>query len=93
MRNLESDEAQTALLNLRGVSAMNRNDVRAAQDYFSQAYRLGPDNAFSLNNQGYLAEMKGDLESAEDFTAKRAKPAGRAIESASQPTHLPKARN
>ncbi len=67
MRNLESDQAQVALLNLRGVSAMNRNDWRAAQDYFSQAYRLGPDNAFSLNNQGFMAEMKGDLESAEDF--------------------------
>ena len=67
MRNLQSDEAQVALLNLRGVSAANRNDWRAAQDYFSQAYRLGPDNAFSLNNQGFMAERAGDLESAEDF--------------------------
>lgn len=67
MKGLESNEANVALLNLRGVSAMNRNDWRAAQDYFSQAYRLGPDNAFSLNNQGYVAEMKGDLESAQDF--------------------------
>ncbi|MFZ3340521.1 MAG: tetratricopeptide repeat protein [Terriglobales bacterium] len=67
MKNLQSDEAQVALLNLRGVSAANRNDWRAARDYFSQAYRLGPDNAFSLNNQGFMAERSGDLESAEDF--------------------------
>lgn len=67
MKTLQSDEAQVTLLNLRGVSAANRNDWRAAQDYFSQAYRLGPDNAFSLNNQGFIAERNGDLESAEDF--------------------------
>jgi Flp pilus assembly protein TadD len=67
MKSLQSDEAQVALLNLRGVSAANRNDWRAARDYFSQAYRLGPDNAFSLNNQGFMAERNGDLESAEDF--------------------------
>jgi len=67
MKSLQTDEAQVALLNLRGVSAANRNDWRAAHDYFSQAYRLGPDNAFSLNNQGFMAERDGDLESAEDF--------------------------
>ena len=67
MKSLQSEEAQVALLNLRGVSAANRNDWRAARDYFSQAYRLGPDNAFSLNNQGFMAERNGDLESAEDF--------------------------
>ena len=67
MKSLQSEEAQITLLNLRGVSAANRNDWRAAQDYFSQAYRLGPDNAFSLNNEGFMAERNGDLESAEDF--------------------------
>jgi Flp pilus assembly protein TadD len=67
MKTLQNDDAQVTLLNLRGVSAANRNDWRAAQDYFSQAYRLGPDNAFSLNNQGFMAERNGDLESAEDF--------------------------
>jgi len=67
MNKRQSDEAQVTLLNLRGVSAVNRNDWRAAQDYFSQAYRLGPDNAFSLNNQGFMAERNGDLESAQDF--------------------------
>lgn len=67
MKSLQSEQAQVALLNLRGVSAANRNDWHAARDYFSQAYRLGPDDAFSLNNQGFMAERNGDLESAEDF--------------------------
>jgi tetratricopeptide (TPR) repeat protein len=67
MKSLQSDEAQVTLLNLRGVAAVNRNDWREARDYFSQAYRLGPENAFSLNNQGFMAERDGDLESAEDF--------------------------
>ena len=67
MKDRQNDEAKVALLNLRGVAALNRNDWRSAQENFSQAYKLGPDNAFSLNNQGYVAEMNGDLESAEDF--------------------------
>lgn len=67
MKSLQSDEAQVALLNLRGVSALNRNDWRTAWDYFRQAYTRDPQNAFSLNNAGYIAEMNGDLETAQDF--------------------------
>ena len=46
---------------------MNRNDWRDAWQDFSQAYQLDPNNAFSLNNQGYMAEMNGDLETAQGF--------------------------
>jgi Flp pilus assembly protein TadD len=67
MRERQTEQAQVALLNLRGVTAANRNDWSAAQDYFSQAYRLDPGNAFSLNNEGFISERAGDLESAEDF--------------------------
>jgi Flp pilus assembly protein TadD len=78
MESLRSAEAQTAVLNLRGVSAINRNDWRSAQEDFSQAYKLSPNNAFSLNNQGFLAEINGDLETAQDFyrEAQRAGGAG-----------------
>jgi len=78
MESLRSPEAQTAVLNLRGVSAINRNDWRSAQEDFSQAYKLSPNNAFSLNNQGFLAELNGDLETAQDFyrEAQRAGGAG-----------------
>jgi Flp pilus assembly protein TadD len=67
MKRLESTDGQVALLNLRGVSAVNRNDLQEASEYFAKAYKLDPENAFSINNQGFLAEINGDLESAEDF--------------------------
>jgi Flp pilus assembly protein TadD len=63
----QSVEARVARLNLEGVSALNRNDVPAARDYFTQAYKLDPHNAFSLNNMGYVYEMNGDEETAQEL--------------------------
>jgi Flp pilus assembly protein TadD len=59
--------ARVASLNLRGVSAINRNDWQTATQDFRQAYALDPNNAFALNNIGYLAEMEGDRETAQFF--------------------------
>ena len=58
---------QVAELNLRGVSAVNRNDLRAADADFRKAYALDPGNAFTLNNIGYVAELDGDRETAQFF--------------------------
>jgi Flp pilus assembly protein TadD len=58
---------QVAELNLRGVSAVNRNDLRAADANFRKAYALDPNNAFTLNNIGYVAELEGDQETAQFF--------------------------
>jgi Flp pilus assembly protein TadD len=58
---------QIAELNLRGVSAVNRNDLRTADADFRKAYALDPNNAFTLNNIGYVAELEGDQETAEFF--------------------------
>jgi len=66
----QSVAAQVGLLNLRGVSAINRNALYDARRYFEQAYKLDPNNAFALNNQGYIAEMNGDSESAEVYYEK-----------------------
>src|SRR6266851_5340690 len=60
-------ENRVARLNLRGVSAMNRNDRKAARDYFEQAFRLDPKNSFTINNMGYLAELSGDRETAQSY--------------------------
>lgn len=68
---------QVAELNLRGVSAVNRNDLRAADSDFRKAYALDPNNAFALNNIGYVAELEGDQETAE-FFYQRARQAGEA---------------
>jgi len=63
-------EARVTRLNLRGVSALNRNERRLGQEYFQQAYTLDPNNAFTLNNMGYVAELQGDRETADYFYAK-----------------------
>ena len=52
-------EVRIAELNLRGVSALNRNDLKSAEQDFRSAYALDPTNAFALNNIGYLAEIEG----------------------------------
>src|SRR6476660_456039 len=60
-------QARVARLNLRGVSAMNRNDGKTARENFQQAYKLDPRNSFAINNMGYLAELSGDKETAQSF--------------------------
>jgi Flp pilus assembly protein TadD len=63
----QSPQAQVARLNLRGVTALNRNDRSAARGLFFQAYKLDPKNAFALNNMGYIAELEGDKETANAY--------------------------
>ena len=70
MNRTENTADQVARLNLRGVSAINRNERTTARADFQQAYKLEPNNAFTLNNMGYLAEMDGDRETADFFYAK-----------------------
>jgi Flp pilus assembly protein TadD len=60
-------EDQVARLNLRGVSAMNRNDRKAAREYFREAYKLDPKNSFTINNMGFLSELEGDRETAGSY--------------------------
>lgn len=60
-------DAQVAELTLRGVSAVNRNDLSTANKDFRQAYALNPNNAFAMNNIGFVAEIEGDRETAEFF--------------------------
>jgi Flp pilus assembly protein TadD len=83
----EDKQARVVRLNLRGVSAMNRNDRKAAREYFQQAYKLDPNNAFALNNMGYLAEMDGDEETAQDFyeQARRAEHSGTKVAVSTRP--------
>jgi Flp pilus assembly protein TadD len=62
-------EARVARLNVQGVTALNHNDSAKARNYFSEAYDLDSKNAFALNNMGYVSEMNGDQETANDFYA------------------------
>jgi Flp pilus assembly protein TadD len=67
MQRVHDIPEQVAELNLRGVSAVNRNDLRSADEDFRRAYALDPNSAFTLNNIGYVAELEGDRETAEFF--------------------------
>jgi|HubBroStandDraft_1064217.scaffolds.fasta_scaffold18963_3 Flp pilus assembly protein TadD len=73
MKKMGSAEVNAAMLNLQGVSATNQNDWSAARQDFLNAYSLDPAGAFSLNNRGYVAEMDGDLETAQLFYEKARK--------------------
>lgn len=66
-------EARVQRLNLQGVSAINRNDWHAAREDFVKAYAMDPNDAFCLNNLGYVSEMEGDRETAQFFYEKAQK--------------------
>jgi Flp pilus assembly protein TadD len=70
MNAITPSAAEAALYNRRGVFAINENNWEAARKDFLHAYSLDPSSAFSLNNRGYVAEMDGDLESAQFFYQK-----------------------
>lgn len=63
----ESANLRLAELNVRGVSAVNRNDFRDADQDFRAAFSLDPSNAFAINNIGYLSEIEGDRETAQFY--------------------------
>jgi Flp pilus assembly protein TadD len=75
MRNTDMTQARTTMLEMRGVFEVNENNMAAAKQDFLDAYRLDPSSAFTLNNLGFVAELDGDLETAQFFYA-RARKAG-----------------
>lgn len=70
MDSMPPSTLEAAKYNVRGVYEENANQWPAARRDFLRAYSLDPNNAFSLNNRGYVAEMDGDLESAQFFYEK-----------------------
>ena len=72
----QNNDVTLAELNFRGVAALNRNDLKAAEQDFRNAYALDPNNAFAMNNIGYLSELQGDQETAEYFYARAREVAG-----------------
>lgn len=67
LRSANTAQAQASFLNMQGVAAINRNDWATASQDFQKAFHLDPHSAFSLNNEGYLAETNGDSETAQFF--------------------------
>jgi Flp pilus assembly protein TadD len=74
----QSNQDRAARLNVQGVSALNHNQDDKAYEDFRQAYKLDPQNSFSLNNMGFVSEAFGDEETANEFysSAQRGDQAG-----------------
>jgi Flp pilus assembly protein TadD len=70
LKKMGDAQERAILFTLHGVSASNQNNWLVARADFLHAYSLNPDSAFSLNNRGFVAEMDGDLETAEFFYSK-----------------------
>ncbi len=67
METEQSPELKAARANLEGVFELNHNNPDKARNDFYQAYKLDPYSAFSLNNMGFVSEMNGDQETADEF--------------------------
>jgi Flp pilus assembly protein TadD len=76
IRNINTAETQAEMFAIRGVTATNANDWKTAREDFLHAFTLDPDNAFALNNRGFVAEMDGDMETAEFFYQKARRAGG-----------------
>src|SRR6202167_3140115 len=51
-------------LNRDGVAELKHGHQKKAKQLFYKAYLLDPDDPFTLNNLGYIAELEGDADRA-----------------------------
>jgi Flp pilus assembly protein TadD len=54
-------------LNRDGVKALQKHEIEKAKRLFYKAYLLDPNDPFTLNNLGYMAEVEGDLDRAQRY--------------------------
>ena len=54
-------------LNQEGVQAIHKHSYEKAETLFYKAYLLDPDDPFTLNNLGYIAELQGRVDRAQRF--------------------------
>lgn len=54
-------------LNRDGVKALEKHDISKAKRLFYRAYLIDPNDPFTLNNLGYLAELEGDFDRAQRY--------------------------
>ncbi len=70
METIPPDKLQAMKYNVRGVFEANANEWPQARQDFLRAFAADPNDAFSLNNRGYVAERDGDLETAQFYYGK-----------------------
>jgi Flp pilus assembly protein TadD len=94
MATMDIQQIRADMYAVRGVSALNKNDLPSARKNFEQAYAADPQSAFALNNYGYLAERDGDLETAMSYYARARRaadaddPVGMASQAGAEGQHL-----
>src|SRR5579885_1547186 len=54
-------------LNREGVEAVKKHNLSKAEQLFYKAYLYDPEDSFTLNNLGYIAELQGQLDRAQRF--------------------------
>lgn len=54
-------------LNQEGVAEIHKHHNEKAETLFYKAYLLDPDDPFTLNNLGYIAELQGQVDRAQGF--------------------------
>lgn len=54
-------------LNQEGVEAVQKHKYEKAEAAFYKAYLLDPEDPFTLNNLGYISELKGQVDRAQSF--------------------------
>lgn len=59
----------TQRLNREGVAELKRGHQEKAKRLFYRAYLLDPQDPFTLNNLGYIAELEGDADRAQRYYA------------------------
>lgn len=63
----KSDYTAVQQLNRDGVKALQKHDINKAKSLFYKAYLIDPDDPFTLNNLGYVAELEGELDRAQRY--------------------------
>jgi Flp pilus assembly protein TadD len=54
-------------LNQQGVKELEKHNYKEAKKLFYKAYLIDPDNPFTLNNLGYIAELDGQADRAQRY--------------------------
>jgi Flp pilus assembly protein TadD len=56
-------------LNQDGVKQLEKHNYKKAKELFYKAYLIDPDDPFTLNNLGYIAELDGQIDRAQRYYA------------------------
>lgn len=62
-----SESTPVQKLNRDGVREIQKHHLSKAEKLFYKAYLIDPDDPFTLNNLGYISELKGEIDRAQRY--------------------------